>query len=101
LAVVCSAFLIGCKRGSPTPAATAQEDSGAATNGAEGQDPRFYSLDRVPPEERPQAVRDIGKMPPGFVKNMRPVLEKFAKDPDPQVAAAAKEVLDQSAAPEK
>jgi hypothetical protein len=94
---VFSAAFIGCGGGPASPPEDTQTTSTTADSSPSGlgnQNPE-KALDLLPPKQRAQQLREMkdAKVMPRI---LNPLAKKYEKDPDPEVAAVAKEILEGS-----
>jgi hypothetical protein len=95
LVMVCSSFAIGC--GSGTSAQTISPPPGAEKRGPVAAPSPEVSITKLEtPEDRVVFLHQLGKDSTFEPSKHKEFLEKYAGDSDPQVAAAAKELLDKA-----
>jgi hypothetical protein len=63
---------------------------------AMGNSPEFKLKGMKTPQEKVAYLQSLAKDSNFDPKEHKPLLEQFSKDPDPEVAAAAKDLLDKA-----
>jgi hypothetical protein len=93
--IICSAFAVGC--GSGTSAQTIAPPKGHEKRGPAAALPPEEAITKLETsEERVSFFHQLGKDSTFDPKKHTELLEKYSNDPDKDIAAAAKELLDRA-----
>ena len=97
LAVVCSALVLGCGSSPSTETGITPETTKGPNWGDNlTKSPNLSLMKMKTPQERADYLRGLAKDSKFDPKPYADTFEKYAKDPDPEVAAAAKELADRA-----
>ncbi len=94
LVMVCSSFAIGC--GSGTSAQTISPPAGAEKRGPVAAPSPEDAIKKLETSEDVEYLHQLGKDSTFEPSKHKEFLEKYAGNSDPQVATAAKELLDKA-----